>query len=340
MKKLKFLPIIVLALFTAFTLGACGNDDNPIDNPPYEPVVGDSVKFNHTVNGKYLTSIGSTEYVYDVDNNLNYYNGVYSGWLYKVSVNPFEVNHKSNEHDYEARIYNVKFTKDGYISSFIVDETSEYYSTTAKFGVTYTNDCIAKIVNYVSGSEEGLKMEGSIEYKFIWENENLSKIETSGEVSYSNGKKQKVKYDITYTYGSLENKYRQYTPALTTFYDSDWFSPLIYLGYFGKSSKMLPIEANRKDIEIDYIYNGEDEAYISTSNIICSYELNDDGTIACVFEEREYSEAFEDYFDTWVDYETYDFIYDNVQPDYGLHKKTVRMSDKGIKRAGFLNKRK
>ncbi len=340
-KYLRFLATMVFAFFTAFTFNSCSSDDDLNEDSPNSDVE-EAIGFSPTVNGKYLTSVGDFDFIY------NDYTGIlerYISWddTYNVSHDPFEVicsevdEYGDEIDEFVEHMYDVKFTKDGYIKSF---KMLVYYhnngldyiynnKTIYEFDITYNRDYITEITIKASGENNGRKIAGNAVYNINWKDGYIDNVEvnTNTTDNYSSNS------SYEYSYVTVEgNKYKQYTPASVYFIETfdTMLYPLFYLGYFGKASAILPTT-----IKINTIMNDGTHEFIEEYNSTFSYELENDATVACVYEKGKYYLSEDGDISEWDNNEIHKYSYD-IKTE--TPKKTLKKGNRNVKRNWIFGK--
>ena len=352
MKKIKFLSMLLaFALSVGFV--SCTEDEDDNNGTVVVPNGTNGTITPGLVNGKRLTGVGVANIEYDEEGRVIAFtdNGYYNdGELedapkYIVSYNPFEINFNN---DYtRLRVYDVTFTKEGYIKSFknVYEDFEGEGSGVQKeeWKLSYKDGCLTKVdasgsttENYDGETFSG-KFSGRLNVK--WNNGNMTQAviyNTSNAYGYT--RTDTVVY--TLTYGNDENTHRQSTPAETLLW-GEYIEMLMYLGYFGKSSLMLPktFEYNEAWIEGDEYY------YRTVNNSNCSYnyDKNVDGTLGVIYEKEEWRETIynkagdivsqnEDVFHKEMEYR-----YNDEDVSAPMESKAVKRSKKSNRR-GFLSR--
>lgn len=270
LKKLSaaFLPVCIM-IAGALAFASCSDDDDNGNG-------GSSGGATTSINGKLLTKVGDCNFVYDEKNRLTKIYDYYDDFI-EIDYSAGKAIMTEGE---EAKL---SFTKNGYISKISMSWTDkdDDYSEKGSGNISFTYDgnghlTKVKMSSSVSGVEDGEKYSESYtdEYNFTWSNGNMTKVVENGVEKYD-GEKEEYNSIYTYSYGSTDNAFRQYTKALVyPIDDGDW-EKIAYAGLIGKSSAKLP-----SSVTEEYSYKGYNEPVdTDTENYNVSYTLNDDGSV-------------------------------------------------------------
>lgn len=293
--------MLAVVFSVAVAISSCSDDDKEesFDTPITPGVIGggetgDSI--NPMVKGLRLSSIehdyGNMRFRYDDNGNLLMYTGIHSGWLYNVSYNPFEIECQT-EGD-KVHLYNVKFTKEGYIKSFTVrtcevEEDYNYnYEDVANCEFIYKNEQLVKIVLGGSWSENDITADVKGNMILTWNNGNIESVNYETVSVVGNSYKSVASEVRTIEYDDTPNYSKQFTPGMEIL-DTDYMSPLVYLGFFGKPCDKLPSIVNVSDI-FDEAYGAESFKTEGKEKHSYEYEFNEDNTLYCVYDEYSINE--------------------------------------------------
>lgn len=265
------LPVCMM-IAGAFMFVSCSDDDGDGGGSGSGSASGAATT---TINGKLLTGVGDYRFVYDDKNRLT---RVYDSYedLMKIDYS----SNKLIEDEEEAKL---SFTKNGYISKLSASwsEEDEDYSEKGSGTMSFTYDGSGhltkiKMTSSFSGKEDGEKYSGSgsSEYTITWSDGNMTKV--VGKVTEKeDGYKFEETVTSTFSYGSTDNAFQQYTKALAYPFDlSDGLDYAAFVGLLGKSSAKLP--SSLKEV---YAYEEDGDSGSYTETLNPSYTLNDDGSV-------------------------------------------------------------
>ena len=291
MKNIKLLAMLfAFALSVGFASCSDDDDDNTGGGTTVAPDGTNGTLAPGLVNDKRLTGVGASNIEYDEKGRVTtftdngYYNdGGYDDPIYIVSYNPFEITLTIGESS-KMKMYDVKFTKEGYIKSsktlYEYKPENEVITQLEDWSLTYNDGCLTKIeaTGNVTEKYHGETFKGKYTAKIDvnWNNGNITQITRyHSENAYGYTEKDTTLY--TFTYGNEENTFRQFTPAETLEW-GEHIEILMYLGYFGKASTLLP-----KSMEYTTTYKEDGVIYETmTRKHTYTYENNYDGTLGYV----------------------------------------------------------
>lgn len=368
MKNLKHLALL-FALILSVTFAACSKDDDNNggtgdeettvtpggDNGTTGSQNGTSGKFiPGYVNGKYLTGIGEGSIEYDVEGRvINFTDNGYFGRNYKyyVTYNPFEINLNAYDGEIKIRMHDVEFTKEGYIKSAeVAYEYEDGEKNEEEWSLTYKDSRLTKIAAKAKYTEnydgEEFSYKGNATFKLNWENGNITDA-TSEYKASGYGITEESSESYSFTYGNQANTSNQFTPA-TTFDFGEDIKILLYLGYFGKATNLLPETRVQKLSYNDVSEYGYDTEEITTTSLY-SYTKNEDGTLNLVtVENNEKStlyldgEVYGEYEYTINEDVYYSYDNENVanEDDYIYENSPMKAKQdgRGNKRFGLLRR--
>ena len=366
MKNLKHLALL-FALILSVTFAACSKDDDNNggtgdeettvtpggDNGTTGSQNGTSGKFiPGYVNGKYLTGIGEGSIEYDVEGRVIKFtdNGYFGqNYKYNVTYNPFEINLNAYDGEIKIRMHDVEFTKEGYIKSAeVAYEYEDGEKNEEEWSLTYKDSRLTKIAAKAKYTEnydgEEFSYKGNATFKLNWENGNITDA-TSEYKASGYGITEESSESYSFTYGNRANTSNQFTPA-TTFDFGEDIEILLYLGYFGKATNLLPETRVQKLSYNDVSEYGYDTEEITTTSLY-SYTKNEDGTLNLVTVEN--NEKTIRYLDGEVcneyEYTSNEYVYysyDNVsnEDDYIYENSPMKakQNGRGNKRFGLLRR--
>ncbi len=295
---LRFLPVLVVVFFTAIAV-SCGSDEKEevFDTPIVPGVVGGNGSGNEengtnpAVKGLRLASI-ETDYSdirfwYDADGNLVKFTGEYSGNVYNVTYNPFEINYEDDND--KVRVYNVKFTKEGYIKSFTLEEESTEYDEYENYVETdeliYNDGFLVKMVGDFSEIYESISSKGKGTMTLKWVNGNVTAVEVESVGGDGKSASSVGTGTTVFEYNGIQNNYKQFTKPMALA-GGDCVSPLMYLGFFGKACEMLPSVVTMSSV-YDEKYGGLTYKTLIEEKHRYEYEFNKDKTLNVVHDEYE-----------------------------------------------------
>lgn len=272
----KFKVVFKIMLLSMFLLTSCSDDDDDVSSSGLDSDAGlileeDGIKY-------YLTSVGNTEYTYDVDGNLltlGDFDVTYSPLLMTYSE---EGNNKDETITYSDFSINSK----GYITQFTEKSTSSNYKYDSyqSYEIVYkfSYDSNGRLQKMTCKDETNTNGEDSFESTtttFSWENGLLTKL-SAITVDEEDSEVQTLavfNYD-DYEYPNITG---QYTSSML---DIEWMGPddFAYLGYLGVGSAYLPEGIEVSDIYV-YYEDGELEEEDEEWSYTYTYEFNDNGTV-------------------------------------------------------------
>ena len=296
MKNIKLLAMLfAFALSAGFTSCSDDDDDNTGGGTTVAPDGTNGTLAPGLVNDKRLTGVGASNIEYDEEGRVTTFtdNGYYNDGgdddpKYIVSYNPFEITLTINESS-KMKMYDVKFTKEGYIKSsktLYEDKSEDEVSTRLEdWSLTYNDGCLTKIeaTGNVTEKYHGETFKGKYTAKIDvdWNNGNIAQI-TRYYGENADGYTEKDTTLYTLTYGNEENTFRQYTPAETLEW-GEHIEILMYLGYFGKASTLLPKSMEYSSVQQDYYDN---TYYQNKTYNSYTYEKNYNGALGVVYKEQ------------------------------------------------------
>jgi len=198
-----------------------------------------------------------------------------------ISYNPMQI-----RDDYDE-IYNVTLNDDGYISEWKSDYVDEWDGTIYYTGTEFeknTYDEEGYIINstgylieeeMMNGEPTGNKTVHNITMEYIWENGNLTRIDTKWDYT-GDGKNIEGNDTQTFIYGNnaLRNTTGQFSHGLSMMSGS--FCELTFMGYYGKPSAYFPTQV------IDKYQDPDDYGtpnFNKERTYSYTYSFNADGTI-------------------------------------------------------------
>ena len=281
MEKLKrFFSSLMFGLMAvcAMTLSACSDDDD--DNgggsstsSVYNPLVSDG--------GLLLTSIsygsGSSYNIY-YDAKLRPYKYYCDDDVYAYDVLIIDYdNGKMDMPDYDgASNLSLSFNSRGYITkvkgSWSYSEDGDNFSGSLEWNVSYDKDghLTGMTMNEEDKSDE-YNDKGISKMTLSWTGGNLVSFNSDSKWYDEDGQViESASSTGIFTYGTQQNKYKQY-PAILAFDDD---TGLFNMGLFGLGPNNLPTSYNEVSVE-EY----EDHKYEYRENLTSTFTLNDNGSI-------------------------------------------------------------
>ena len=287
MEKLKrFFSSLMFGLMAvcAMTLSACGDDDDDngggssstssVDNP----LVNDG--------GLLLTSISYQS------GNYNYMETYYI--YYDAKLRPYK--YTCEDDDYAEDVYiidydngkmdtpdgdsnvSLSFNSKGYITkvkgSWSYSEDGDNYSVSLEWNASYDKDghLTVMTVNQEAKSDESID-KGTLKTTLSWTGGNLVSFNTDSKWYYEDGQVVDVSESSTgicFTYGTQQNKYKQYPAILAASEDTGLFN----MGLFGLGPNNLPTSYSEVHVDED-----EGDKYEYKENYTSTFTLNDNGSI-------------------------------------------------------------
>ena len=285
MEKLKrFFSSLMFGLMAvcAMTLSACGDDDDDngggssstssVDNP----LVNDG--------GLLLTSISyqSGNYNY-METYYIYYDAKLRPYKYTLDYEDILIinydNGKMDMPDWDgASNLSLSFNSKGYITkvkgSWSYSEDGDNYSVSLEWNASYDKDghLTVMTVNQEAKSDESID-KGTLKTTLSWTGGNLVSFNTDSKWYYEDGQVVDVSESSTgicFTYGTQQNKYKQYPAILAASEDTGLFN----MGLFGLGPNNLPTSYSEVHVDED-----EGDKYEYKENYTSTFTLNDNGSI-------------------------------------------------------------
>lgn len=205
---------------------------------------------------------------------------------------------------------------------------------------------IAAKIKYTENYDgEEFSFKGNATFKLNWENGNITDV-TSEYKASAYGITEESSASLSFTYGNRANTSNQFTPA-TTFDFGEHIEILLYLGYFGKATNLLPETRVYKTSVIEEDVEFDTHELTITSQY--SYTKNEDGTLNLVtVENNEKStlyldgEVYGEYEYTINEDVYYSYDNENVanEDDYIYENSPMKakQNGRGNKRFGLLRR--
>lgn len=261
----------------AFT--SCEKDDNDDPDKPENPSTGgdsnDEKNPGEDVEGTpRIKFINGGIYVkYDDKGRVASVGYGVSDELFKIDYNSGKIILADRNNDGKSDgEYNVRFNADGFITSMTTtwdyDDEGDRKTGTGDMTFSYNG---RKLVKTESNTDSSTEYEGKkdttskkLEETVKWEGDKITEVVRKTTTIRNDEDPSESESVRKFGYGSLKNKYRQWTVTMAySIIDSSWMSVLALTGYFGDGPSILP-----------------DSCEVYGERAAIEYVLNADGTIA------------------------------------------------------------
>ena len=279
MKIFRYLGMAMFAMMLSVNFAACSSDDNDDDKQEDMKIVQKYIATEHWI------SDGSDEEITNVSyNDKNQVTVI--DCVIKLSLHEGDVHtiHRTFTFDYDSHqiVYEEKLTNeyDGiktegynnrYLYNFVMDAYGRIVEVSKNDASMFTARYKYDENNHLIGTEniydpdKTLNHTGKIEFKFIWQDDNLVRMEDISDTGSS--------AVTNFEYGDIFNKGNIQMPVVSVdnllFSEPEVSSILMSAGLFGKLSKNLPTSRSYSYIEDEnFTYELDEQGFVKSMSMI------------------------------------------------------------------------